>query len=129
MCNIFINSRPQVIMQFLRLSMSWLRVTMSFPRVILSHSHNLLGRSRELIRTFDWPLLRPTDCQDVKRENLKYWRMLSRGKYCMQLNGRLTGGLKQVSWRANLTLSSDVYQDISMFGLHERPLTYPCIIS
>ena len=25
---------------------------------------------------------------------------------------------------ANLTLSSDVYQDIKMFGLHERPLAY-----
>ena len=30
---------------------------------------------------------------------------------------------------ANLTLSSDVDQNIKMFGLHERPLTYPCIIS
>ena len=29
----------------------------------------------------------------------------------------------------NLTLSSDVDQDIQMFGLHERPLTYPRIIS
>ena len=28
-----------------------------------------------------------------------------------------------------LTLSSDVDQDTKMFGLHERPLTYPCIIS
>ena len=30
---------------------------------------------------------------------------------------------------ANLTLSSDVDQNTLMFGLHERPLTYPCIIS
>ena len=29
----------------------------------------------------------------------------------------------------NLTLSSDVDQDIEMFRLHEIPLTYPCIIS
>ena len=35
-----------------------------------------------------------------------------------------TGGLKSVSQRANLTLSSDVDQDTKMFGLHERPLTY-----
>ena len=30
---------------------------------------------------------------------------------------------------ANLTLSSGVDKDTYMFGLHERPLTYPCIIS
>ena len=30
---------------------------------------------------------------------------------------------------ANLFFSSDVDQDTYMFGLHERPLTYPCIIS
>ena len=30
---------------------------------------------------------------------------------------------------SNLTLSSDVDQDIIMFCLHERPLTYPCNIS
>ena len=30
---------------------------------------------------------------------------------------------------ANLTLSSDVDQDTYMFGLHEIPLTYECIIS
>ena len=29
---------------------------------------------------------------------------------------------------ANLTLSSDMDQDTEMFGLHEKPLTYPCII-
>ena len=29
----------------------------------------------------------------------------------------------------NLTLSSDVDQDTLIFGLHERPLTYQCIIS
>ena len=29
----------------------------------------------------------------------------------------------------NLTLNSDVDQDIYKFGLHERPLTYKCIIS
>ena len=28
-----------------------------------------------------------------------------------------------VSWRANLTLSSDVDQNIKMFGLYVRPLT------
>ena len=32
-----------------------------------------------------------------------------------------TGGLHG----AILTLSSDVYQDTYMFGLHERSLTYP----
>ena len=36
---------------------------------------------------------------------------------------------KPVSQRANLTFSSDVDQDTKMFGLHKRPLTYPCIIS
>ena len=30
---------------------------------------------------------------------------------------------------ANLTLSSDVDQDLKMIGLHERPLTYQCIVS
>ena len=30
---------------------------------------------------------------------------------------------------ANLTFSSDLDQDIYMFGLHERPLAYQCIIS
>ena len=40
-----------------------------------------------------------------------------------------TGGLTQVSRRANLTLSSDVNQDTKMFDLHERPLTYQCSIS
>ena len=30
---------------------------------------------------------------------------------------------------ANLTLNSDVDQDIYIFCLHERPLTYKCIIS
>ena len=40
-----------------------------------------------------------------------------------------TGGLKPVSWRTNLTLSSDVDQDTLMFGLYERPLTYPCNIN
>ena len=40
-----------------------------------------------------------------------------------------TGGLKSVSWRANLSLSSDVDQDTWMFGLHETPLTYQWIIS
>ena len=30
---------------------------------------------------------------------------------------------------ASLTFSTDVDQDTLMFGLHERPLTYPCSIS
>ena len=41
-----------------------------------------------------------------------------------------TGRLKLVSWlQPHRTLSSDVDQDTEMFGLHERTLTYPCIIS
>ena len=40
-----------------------------------------------------------------------------------------TGGFKPVSWFANLTFISDVDQDTYMFGLHEIPLTYRCIIS
>ena len=40
-----------------------------------------------------------------------------------------TGGLKPVSCRADLTLSSDVDQDAWMFGLHETPLTYQWILS
>ena len=39
-----------------------------------------------------------------------------------------TGGLKPVHG-ANLTLNSDVDQDTQIFGLHERPITYQCIIS
>ena len=38
-----------------------------------------------------------------------------------------TVGLKPVSLRANLTLSSDVDQDTYMFGLHERHLTIETI--
>ena len=41
---------------------------------------------------------------------------------------QFSGGLKPVSG-TNLTLSSDVDQDTSMFGLHERPIAYQCIIS
>ena len=40
-----------------------------------------------------------------------------------------TGGLERVKLRAYLTLNLHVDQDTYMFGLHERPLTYPCIIS
>ena len=39
----------------------------------------------------------------------------------------LLEGLKRFQG-ANFTLSSDVDQDTKMIGLHERPLTYPCII-
>ena len=41
----------------------------------------------------------------------------------------VTGQLKPVKRCTNLTLSSDVDQDTNMFGLHEIPLTYQCIIS
>ena len=41
-----------------------------------------------------------------------------------KIDKKITGGLKPVSQRANLTLSSDVDQDTKMFGLHERPLPY-----
>ena len=39
--------------------------------------------------------------------------------------------LEGLNWfqGASLTLSSDEDQDTYIFGLHERPLTYPCIIS
>ena len=40
----------------------------------------------------------------------------------------LLKGLKRFHG-ANLILSSDVDQDTYMFGLHERPLAYQCIIS
>ena len=40
----------------------------------------------------------------------------------------LLEGLNQFH-SVNITLSSDVDQDTYMFGLHERPLTYPCTIS
>ena len=40
----------------------------------------------------------------------------------------LLEGLNQFH-SANLTLNSDVDQDTYMFGLHERSLTYPSIIS
>ena len=40
----------------------------------------------------------------------------------------LLKGLNQFNG-ANLTLNSDMDQDILIFSLHERPLTYQCIIS
>ena len=40
-----------------------------------------------------------------------------------------TGGLIPVSQRGNLTLSSDMDQELLKFGLHKRALTYQCIIS
>ena len=40
----------------------------------------------------------------------------------------LLEGLNQFQG-ANLTLNSDVDQDTYMFGLHERPLAYQCIVS
>ena len=51
-------------------------------------------------------------------------------KYCLGMVSKniLLEGLNQFHG-AKLTLSSDVDQDTYMFGLHERLLTYPCIIS
>ena len=37
--------------------------------------------------------------------------------------------MQQSKEEDNLTLNSDVDQDTYIFGLHERPLTYQCIIS
>ena len=64
-----------------------------------------------------------------KRKTEKTYKIHKRSTVLERSVKYFTGGLKQVLGRANLTLNSDVDQDRHIFGLHERPLTYQCIIS
>ena len=68
-------------------------------------------------------------CESMKTQDIYITKMIhKRGTALEQSVKYFTGALNGFHG-ANLTLSSDVNQDTEMFGLHERPLTYPCIIS
>ena len=74
--------------------------------------------SQQVTTRQQWTNAKAWQKQDIHKRSTALERSV---KYLLEGLNRFHG--------ANLTLSLDVDQDTYMFGLHEKPLFYPCIIS